>query len=56
MDETYVKVRGKWSYLYRAVDKLGNTIDFYGGEAFPCQGSQGAEGLGTACTFVNEVS
>jgi hypothetical protein len=28
-DETYVKVRGKWSYLYRAVDKLGTTIDFY---------------------------
>ena len=29
VDETYVKVRGKWSYLHRAVDKLGNTIDFY---------------------------
>ena len=29
VDETYVKVRGKWSYLYRAVDKLDNTIDFY---------------------------
>ena len=29
MDETYVKVRGKWTYLYRAVDKFGNTIDFY---------------------------
>ena len=29
VDETYVKVRGKWTYLYRAVDKLGNTIDFY---------------------------
>ena len=29
VDETYVRVRGKWSYLYRAVDKLGNTIDFY---------------------------
>ncbi len=29
VDETYVKVCGKWSYLYRAVDKLGNTIDFY---------------------------
>ena len=29
VDETYVKVGGKWSYLYRAVDKLGNTIDFY---------------------------
>ena len=28
-DETYIKVRGKWAYLYRAVDKLGNTIDFY---------------------------
>ena len=29
IDETYVKVRGKWAYLYRALDKLGNTIDFY---------------------------
>ncbi|MGF6759435.1 IS6 family transposase [Paraburkholderia sp. GAS42] len=28
MDETYVKVRGQWKYLYRAVDKAGNTIDF----------------------------
>ncbi len=29
MDETYVKVGGKWAYLYRAVDKHGDTIDFY---------------------------
>jgi transposase-like protein len=29
VDETYVKVRGRWTYLYRALDKLGNTIDFY---------------------------
>jgi transposase-like protein len=29
VDETYVKVRGQWAYLYRVVDKLGNTIDFY---------------------------
>ena len=29
VDETYIKVRGKWTYLYRAVDKFGNTIDFY---------------------------
>ena len=29
VDETYIKVRGKWTYHYRAVDKLGNTIDFY---------------------------
>ena len=28
MDETYVKVNGKWKYLYRAVDKEGKTIDF----------------------------
>ncbi len=28
MDETYIKVKGKWHYLYRAVDKEGNTIDF----------------------------
>src|SRR3546814_16762555 len=29
LDETYVKVRGKWTYLYRAVDNRGATIDFY---------------------------
>jgi len=29
VDETYVKVRGKWAYPYRAVDKYGNTMDFY---------------------------
>jgi IS6 family transposase len=29
VDETYIKVRGKWAYLYRALDKHGNTIDFY---------------------------
>jgi transposase-like protein len=28
MDETYIKVNGKWKYLYRAVDKAGKTIDF----------------------------
>ncbi len=28
MDETYLRVRGKWVYLYRAVDKAGNTLDF----------------------------
>jgi transposase-like protein len=28
MDETNVKVKGEWKYLYRAVDKEGNTIDF----------------------------
>jgi len=29
MDETYIKIKGKDAYLYRAVDSAGNTIDFY---------------------------
>jgi putative transposase len=28
LDETYIKIKGEWKYLYRAVDKQGNTIDF----------------------------
>ena len=28
MDDTYIKLNGKWVYLYRAVDKEGNTVDF----------------------------
>ena len=28
LDETYIKIKGEWKYLYRAVDKEGNTIDF----------------------------
>jgi transposase-like protein len=28
MDETYIKVAGQWKYLYRAVDKCGDTVDF----------------------------
>ena len=28
MDETYIKLNGCWIYLYRAVDSLGNTIEF----------------------------
>ncbi len=29
VDETYLKVKGKWIYLYRAIDSKGKTIDFY---------------------------
>lgn len=29
IDETYVKVNGRWAYLYRAVDSGGRTLDFY---------------------------
>jgi putative transposase len=28
MDETYIKVKGQWRYLYRAVEKTGQTMDF----------------------------
>jgi transposase-like protein len=27
LDETYIKVKGKWCYLYRAIDKEGQTLD-----------------------------
>jgi hypothetical protein len=27
-DETYIKVKGKWAYYYRAIDKFGKTLDF----------------------------
>jgi transposase, IS6 family len=29
VDETYVKVKGAWMYLYRAVDSAGNTLEFF---------------------------
>src|SRR5215468_5621815 len=28
VDETYIKVKGQWRYLYRAVDERGQTVDF----------------------------
>ena len=28
VDETYIQVKGKWKYLYRAVDSDGNPLDF----------------------------
>jgi transposase-like protein len=28
VDETYIKIKGNWVYLYRAVDKVGRTVDF----------------------------
>jgi putative transposase len=29
MDETYIKVRGRWMYLYRAIDNVGDTVDVW---------------------------
>jgi transposase-like protein len=31
VDETYVKIKGRWTYLYRAVNKEGKTVDFRSG-------------------------
>jgi transposase-like protein len=28
VDETYVRVKGRWFYLYRAIDSAGATVDF----------------------------
>lgn len=33
IDETYIKIRGKWRYLHRAIDKHGNPVDSADGEA-----------------------
>ena len=29
LDETYIKVRGQWKYLYRAIDSNGDTVEFW---------------------------
>jgi transposase-like protein len=29
LDETYIKVRGRWTYLYRAIDSNGDTVEFW---------------------------
>ena len=54
MDETYIRVKGQWRYLYRAVDKHGQTIDFLlteqrdgrGGQALPDHGDPPARRAG----------
>ena len=29
VDDTYIKVRGRWMYLYRAIDSVGDTVEFF---------------------------
>lgn len=50
VDETYIKVKGEWKYLYRAVDSEGNTLDFMLSALARCQRCrtvfpQGIEGI-----------
>ena len=40
VDETYVKVKGKWKYLYQAIDKHGRLIDFFLYGSAQCQSRQ----------------
>lgn len=29
IDEPYIKVHGRWMYLYRAIDSVGDTVEFW---------------------------
>ena len=42
VDETYVKVKGQWLYLYRAVDSAGNTLEFLLSENRDAQAANGS--------------
>ena len=52
VDETFIKVRGQWMYLYRAVDGQGNTVEFFlsrntwhrSGEGLLSQGTEASSG------------
>jgi IS6 family transposase len=46
VDETYVKVKGEWTYLYRAIDNQGHTVDFY---RSPMRNTQAAKRFLAAC-------
>jgi transposase-like protein len=53
VDETYCRVAGKWTYLYRAVDSTGATIDFLlstkrdavAAKSFPAEGVEFRQGI-----------
>src|SRR5215470_9308272 len=40
MDETFVRVAGRWMYLFRAVDSGGQTVDFYLSETRDCEAAK----------------
>ena len=59
VDETYVKIKGRWTYLYRAVDSAGKTVDFLlrakrdvaAAKAFFCRAFKGQDRLPRAITL-----
>ena len=40
VDETYIKVKGKFAYLYRAINKEGETVDFYLSQYRDCDSAE----------------
>ena len=40
IDETFVRVGGRWMYLFRAVDSAGQTVDFYLSESRDCEAAK----------------
>ena len=61
MDETYIRVRAKWEYLYRAVVKHGKTVNFLlrpdrGVRAAKAFFSEGTEGISAAMAHQNPTS
>jgi transposase-like protein len=40
MDETFVRIDGRWMYLFRAVDSHGETVDFYLPETRDCEAAK----------------
>ncbi|GHO60548.1 hypothetical protein KSB_90230 [Ktedonobacter robiniae] len=57
VDETYVKVKGVWMYLYRAVDSQGNTLEFHLSITRDAQAAKRffAKALGTSHTTTPRV-
>jgi len=49
VDETYIKVKGRWKYLYRAVDSSGNTLNLRHEYQTRCQGSRAVSAENSQC-------
>jgi transposase-like protein len=54
LDETYIRVRGQWTCLYRAIDSVGDTVEFFfsesrdlGGKTLPAQGIETSRSAGS---------